>query len=149
MPCRAAIWHSRAFTLPKSLDMGIRYYSKNSKTGFQTLGGCHFTKAYREEAWLLDDTDRALVRNSEGYALTAAHPPRRAIRPGEFRSPSQYNLITNHFAQFNIIGRRGRYGLLNRLGGWAQPLRYDVILPVNQRGNDRLACIRRHKVVFL
>lgn len=69
MPCRAAIWHSRAFTLPKSLDMGIRYYSKNSKTGFQTLGGCHFTKAYREEAWLLDDTDRALVRNSEGYAL--------------------------------------------------------------------------------
>lgn len=63
--------------------------------------------------------------------------------------PSRYDVLTNHHAQFNIIGRRGRYGLLNRQGGWAQPLRYDVILPVNQRGNDRLACIRRHKVVFL
>ncbi len=49
--------------------MGIRYYYKNGKTGFQTSGGCHLTKAYWDEAWLLDDTDRALVRDGEGYAL--------------------------------------------------------------------------------
>lgn len=69
MPCRAVIWHSRAFTLPKRLDMGIRYYYKNGKTGFQTAGGCHLTKACWDEAWLLDDTDRALVRDKNGYAL--------------------------------------------------------------------------------
>lgn len=69
MPCRAVIWHSRAFTLPKRLDMGIRYYYKNGKTGFQTAGGCHLTKACWGEAWLLDDTDRALVRDKNGYAL--------------------------------------------------------------------------------
>jgi len=49
--------------------MGIRYYYKNGKTGFQTAGGCHLTKACWDEAWLLDDTDRALVRNKNGYAL--------------------------------------------------------------------------------
>lgn len=42
--------------------MGIRYYYKNGKTGFQTSGGCHLTKAYWDEAWLLDDTDRVWVR---------------------------------------------------------------------------------------
>lgn len=30
-----------------------------------------------------------------------------------------------------------------------QPLRYNVIPPVNQRETDRLACISCHKVVFL
>ena len=150
-PCCAAILHSRAFTLPKRQDMGIRYYYKNGKTGFQTSGGCHLTKACWEEAWLLNDTDRALVRDSKGYALLRIRSGRYGLVDFEGRTviPSRYDVLTNHHAQFNIIGRRGRYGLLNRQGGWAQPLRYDVILPVNQRGNDRLACIRRHKVVFL
>lgn len=49
--------------------MGIRYYFKNGKTGFQTAGGSLLTKACWEEVWLRDDTDRALVRDSEGYAL--------------------------------------------------------------------------------
>ena len=53
----------------KAEYMGIRYYYKNGKTGFQTSGGCHLTKACWDEAWLLDDTDRALVRDGEGYAL--------------------------------------------------------------------------------
>lgn len=160
--------------MPERLDMGIRYYYKNGKTGFQTSGGCHLTKACWEEAWLLNDTDRALVRDSKGYALLRIRSGRlirldcdraapygstllRIRRNGRYGLvdfegrtviPSRYDVLTNHHAQFNIIGRRGRYGLLNRQGGWAQPLRYDVILPVNQRGNDRLACIRRHKVVF-
>lgn len=159
----------------KAEYMGIRYYYKNGKTGFQTSGGCHLSKACWEEAWLLDDTGRALVRDSEGYALLRIRSGRlirldcdraapygdtllRIRRNGRYGLvdfegrtiiPLRYDVLTNHFAQFNIIGRRGRYGLLNRLGGWAQPLRYDVILPVNQRGNDRLACIRRHKVRFL
>ena len=123
----------------------------------------------------MEGTDRALVRDSEGYALLHIRSGQlirlncdraapygdsllRIHRNGKYGLldfggrtiiPPRYDVLTNHFAQFNIIGRRGRYGLLNRLGGWAQPLRYDVILPVNQRGNDRLACIRRHKVVFL
>ena len=132
--------------------MGIGYYFRNDKTGFQTSGGCHLTKACWDEAWLLDDTDRALVRDGEGYALLRI---RREERYGlvdfEGRTiiPPRYDVLTNHHAQFNIIGRRGRYGLLNRQGGWVRPLRYDAILPVNQRGNDRLACIRRHRVVFL
>ena len=54
--------------MPERLDMEIRYYYKNGKTGFQTAGGCHLAKACWDEAWLLDDTDRALVRDSEGYA---------------------------------------------------------------------------------
>ena len=146
--------------------MGIRYYYKNGKTGFQTSGGCHLTKAYWDEAWLLDDTDRALVRIRSGQLirldcdraapygdtlLRIRRNGRYGLMDFEGRTiiPPRYDLLTNHFSQFNIISRRGRYGLLNRQGGWAQPLRYDVILPVNQRGNDRLACIRRHKVVFL
>lgn len=147
----------------------------DGKTGFQTSGGCRLTKACWKEAWLLDDTDRALVRDSEGYALLRICHGRfirldcdcvdiygdtllRIRRDGKYGLvdfegrtviPPRYDILTNHFVQFNIIGRRGRYGLLNRQGGWAQPLRYDVILPVKQRGNDRLACIRRHRVVFL
>jgi hypothetical protein len=159
----------------KRQDMGIGYYFRNGKTGFQTSGGCHLTKACWDEAWLLDDTDRALVRDGEGYALLRIRSGRfirldcdraapygdtllrirREERYGlvdfEGRTiiPPRYDVLTNHHAQFNIIGRRGRYGLLNRQGGWVRPLRYDAILPVNQRGNDRLACIRRHRVVFL
>ena len=49
----------------KRQDMGIGYYFRNGKTGFQTSGGCHLTKACWDEAWLLDDTDRALVRDFE------------------------------------------------------------------------------------
>lgn len=154
---------------------GNQILLQNGKTGFQTSGGCHLTKACWEEAWLLNDTDRALVRDSKGYALLRIRSGRlirldcdraapygstllRIRRNGRYGLvdfegrtviPSRYDVLTNHHAQFNIIGRRGRYGLLNRQGGWAQSLRYDVILPVNQRGNDRLACIRRHKVVFL
>ena len=155
--------------------MGIGYYYVNGQTGFQTSGGCHLTKACWKEASLLDDTDRALVRDSEGYALLRICSGRlvrldcecvdiygdtllRVRRNGKYGLvdfegrtviPPKYDVLTYHHGQFNIIGRRGRYGLLNRRGGWAQPLRYDVILPVNQRGNDRWACIRRHKVVFL
>ena len=120
------------------------------------------------EGLLLDDTDRALVRDSEGYALLRIRNGQLIrldcdrVAPygntllrircngkyglvdfeGRTVIPPKYDVLTYHHGQFNIIGRRGRYGLLNRLGGWAQPLRYDVILPVNQ-------CIRRHKVLFL
>ena len=161
--------------MPERLDMGIRYYYKNGKTGFQTSGGCHLTKARWNEAWLLDDTDRALVRDSEGYALLhirsgqlirldcdRATPygdtllricrnERYGLVDFEGRTiiPPRYDVLTNHFAQFNIIGRQRKYGLLNRLGEWVRPLVYDAILPINQRGNNRFACIRRGKTEFL
>ena len=106
----------------KAEYMGIRYYYKNGKTA------------------PYGDTLLRIRRNGK-YGLVDFE--------GRTIIPPRYDVLTNHFAQFNIIGRRGRYGLLNRQGGWAQPLRYDVILPVNQRGTDRLACIRRHKIRFL
>lgn len=57
-------------------------------------------------------------------------------------------MLTRHHGQFNIIGRQRKYGLLNRLGEWVRPLVYDAILPINQRGNNRFACIRRGKTEF-
>ena len=155
--------------------MGIRYYYKNGKTGFQTSGGCHLTKACWNEAWLLDDTGRALVRDGEGYALLRIRSGQlirldcdraapygdillRIRRNGRYGLvdfegrtiiPLRYDVLTNHFAQFNIIGRQRKYGLLNRLGEWVRPLVYDAILPINQRGNNRFACIRRGKTEFL
>ena len=159
MPCRAVVWHSRAFILPKKLDMGIRYYYKNGKTGFQTSGGCHLTKACWDEAWLLDDTDRALVRDSEGYALLHIRSGQlirlncdraapygdsllRIHRNGKYGLldfggrtiiPPRYDVLTNHFAQFNIIGRRGRYGLLNRWGTTASLRRDSTRQPTRKR----------------
>lgn len=126
-------------------------------------------------AWLLDDTDRALVRDGEGYALLRIRSGQlirldcdraapygdtllRIRRNGRYGLmdfegrtiiPPRYDLLTNHFSQFNIISRRGRYGLLNRQGGWAQPLRYDVIPARQPTGQRSSGCIRRHKVVFL
>lgn len=155
--------------------MEIEYYYRNGKTGFQTPGGCHLTKACWDEAWLYDDTDRALVRDGNGYALLhvrSGHLIRlncdcvdtygdtlfRICRNEKYGlvdfdgreviSP-KYDILTNHHAQFNLIGRRGRYGLLNLRGEWVQPLRYNVIFPINQRGDERLVCIRRHKALFL
>ncbi len=155
--------------------MNLDYYHRNGKTGIRTRGGCHLTKACWEEAWLLGDSGRVLVRDNEGYALLHVrngHLVRldcdrvspygdtllRIRRNGKYGLvdfegqtvvAAKYDVLTNHHTQFNIIGRKGRYGLLNRQGGWAQPLRFDAILPVNQRGNERLACIRCHKVRFL
>lgn len=63
--------------------------------------------------------------------------------------PVEYDMLTRHYGQFNIICRQRKYGLLNRLGEWVRPLVYDAILPINQRGNNRFACIRRGKTEFL
>ena len=68
---------------------------------------------------------------------------------GRLVIPSKYDVLINHHMQFNIIGNWEHYGLLNLLREWVQPLRYDVIFPINRRGNERMVCIRRHKVVFL
>ena len=119
--------------------------------------------------------DRALVRDSDGYALlrVQSEQPIRLncdreniygdtllciCRNGKYGLvdfkghaviPSKYDVLTNHHTQFNIIGRRGCYGLLNLRGEWVQPFRYDVIFPINQRGDERLVCICRHKAIFL
>lgn len=155
--------------------MEIRYYYHDGKVGFKTSGGCHLTKAHWEWAFLIDNSDYALVRDSEGYALlrirkgkllrldcddvdTYGNNLLRIRRNGKFGLVDyegrtviapKYDTLTNYYAQFNIISRKGRYGLLNRLGEWVQPLRFDNIFPVIQHGNERLACFRRHKVLFL
>lgn len=155
--------------------MEIEYYYRNGKTGFQTPDGCHLTKACWDEAWLYDDTGRALVCDGNGYALLnvrSGHLVRlncdcvdiygdtlfRICRNGKYGlvdfdgheviSP-KYDILTNHHTQFNVIGRRSRYGLLNLQGEWVQPLLFDVIFPINQRGNERLVCIRQYKAIFL
>lgn len=155
--------------------MEIECYYQDGKTGFQTPEGYHLTEACWDGAWLYDDTDRALVRDSEGYALLRVRSKQlirlncdcvdiygdtlfRICRNGKYGlvdfdgheviSP-KYDVLTNHDTQFNIIGHQGRYGLLNLRGEWVEPLRYDVIFPINQRGNERLVCIRRHKAIFL
>lgn len=123
-----------------------------------------------DEAWLYDDTDRALVRDNEGYALLLVRSKQlirlncdcvdiyghcfASVATGSmglwiFVISPKYDVLTNHDTQFNIIGHRGRYDLLNLRGEWVEPLRYDVIFPINQRGNERLVCIRLHKAIFL
>lgn len=87
--------------------MGIRYYYKNGKTGFQTSGGCHLTKACWDEAWLLDDTDRALVRDSEGYALLR-------IRSGEAILDSPFRpLVRRQIRRLARSIERRRYRTLH------------------------------------
>lgn len=116
-----------------------------------------------------------MVRDSEGYALLHV-PSEQLIRlncdcvdiygdtllriycngkyglvdfEGHAVVSLEYDVPTNHSSQFNLIGRKGRYGLLNLLGKWVQPLRFDVIFFINQRGNERIVGIRRHKAIFL
>lgn len=155
--------------------MEIKYYYRNGKTGFCTDSGCYLTKALWDSAMLIDNTGCALVRDSDGYALlrivkgeivrldcdhadTYGDTLLRIRRNGKLGLVDyggrtviapKYDVLTNYPRQFNIIGRKGRYGLLNRLGGWVRPLRFDAIFQINQRGNERLVCIRRHKALFL
>lgn len=105
--------------MPKRQDMGIRYYYKNGKTGFQTSGGCHLTKACWEEAWLLNDTDRALVRDSKGYALLRIRSGRLIRLDCDRAAPYGSTLLR--------IRRNGRYGLVDFEGRTVIPSRYDVL----------------------
>ena len=99
--------------------MGIRYYYKNGKTGFQTSGGCHLTKAYWDEAWLLDDTDRALVRDGEGYALLRIRSGQLIRLDCDRAAPYGDTLLR--------IRRNGRYGLMDFEGRTIIPPRYDLL----------------------
>lgn len=154
---------------------GVCYILRKSFIGLQTLGGCLLTKACWDEAWLYNDTDRALVRDGNVYALLHVRSGDlirlncdcvdiygdtllRICRNGKYGLVDfdgdevvslKYDVLTNYHTQFNFIGRRSRYGLLNLRGEWVQPLLYDVIFHINQRGDDRLVCIRRHKAIFL
>ena len=145
-------------------------YWKAGKMGFQTKQGMHLTTARWRYAERLDDRT-GIVCDAGGDALLRIHP-RRLIpldceradrygiglvrirrngkfglldRDGKIIIPAEYDVLTRHHGQFNIIGRQRKYGLLNRLGEWVRPLVYDAILPINQRGNNRFACIRRGK----
>ena len=149
-------------------------YWKEGKMGFQTEQGVHLTTARWRYAERLDDRT-GIVCDVAGYALLRIHP-RRLIsldceradrygtglvrirrngkyglldRDGQIIIPVEYDMLTRHYGQFNIICRQRKYGLLNRLGEWVRPLVYDAILPISQRGNNRFACIRRGKTEFL
>ena len=130
-------------------------YWKEGKMGFQTEQGVHLTTARWRYAERLDDRT-GIVCDVAWYALLRIHPRRLipldcecADRYGKIIIPVEYDMLTRHYGQFNIICRQRKYGLLNRLGEWVRPLVYDAILPINQRGNNRFACIRRGKTEFL
>lgn len=149
-------------------------YFKKGRTGFQSVTGIHLTAARWLYAEVHDDRT-GIVRDNNGYAILCIHP-RRLIRldcetadrygdnlirirrngkygladpKGNILIPVEYDVLTRHHAQFNIIGRNGKFGLLNRAGEWVRSLYFDSILPIKQRGNDRLVCIRNGKTLFL
>jgi len=142
--------------------------------GFRTDTGVHLTAARWNFAMAVNDRT-GIVRDDRGYSILHIHPRRllpldcddavcygqhliRIRRNGKYGLvdcdareliPAEYDVLTRHLAPVNIIGRNGKFGLLNRLGEWVRPLCFDSILQVCQRGNNRLACIRNGKTIFL
>lgn len=153
----------------------MKYYYQYGKTGFQTDNGIRLTPACWDEAWLLDDTRTALVRNNKTISIMDVYSGDlialdcdkadqygdrllRLRRKGKFGLcdfagktiiPAEYDLLTNHHGQFNIIVRNCKYGLLNAIGGFAKPMIFDIIFPVCQRGVWRMVCIRNHQAIYV